>query len=89
MQTKASNFQRKHELYDEPLCELNAHEGHELSEEILAAVVGEISGGSLATGFGKFALTEFGKTSIAATVGLATGIGTNFASEYIKKALHH
>jgi hypothetical protein len=85
MQTKARNSQGKHQLYDESLCELNSPEGLELSEEILTTVTG---GANFGEQFGKFALTEFGKTSIAGVAALGVGTGAFIAGEHIRKSLH-
>jgi hypothetical protein len=85
MQTKARNFQGKHQLYDASLCELNSPEGFELSEELLTTVTG---GESFGEKFGKFAQTELGRTGIAAVIGLGVGIGADFAGEKIRHSIH-
>ena len=85
MQTKARNFQGKHQLYGESLCELNSLEGLELSEELLTTATG---GASFAERFGTFARTEFGKSGIAAIVGLTVGIGAEITGEKIRHSVH-
>lgn len=84
MLTKARNFQRKHQLYDESQHELNSPEGFELSDELLTTVTG---GANVGEKFGKFALTEFGKTSIASAVGLSAGTVAFIAGEEIRHSV--